>query len=181
MEALVKDFRRIEYRKELVYFSGRLADLLVQAGRLVEAGKVHARTWQCCPDEPAAMNAYAWLLATCSDAAQRDPAQALTLAGKAVAAEPKNGAFQNTLAVAHYRSRNLKAAEGAFARAMQLRKGGDAFDWFFLAMICRQTGRESQARAFFERAICWTAKHAPENHELREFRREAEMVLSGTW
>ena len=60
---------------------------------------------------------------------------------------------------------------------MELRKGGDSFDWFFLAMAHRQLGREEDARKWYDRAVRWMEKNAPTDDELRRFRAEAEEVL----
>jgi tetratricopeptide (TPR) repeat protein len=177
MENLVKNYNRVAYRKDLLDVGWRLSDVLNQADRHAEAAQVIGRMWKCCPDYPAAQNTYAWSLTTCPDTSQRDPAQALRQAAKAVAAEPANGNFLNTLGAAYYRSGKLKEARAAFDKSMQLSKGGNGSDWFFLAMICKQTGEDGAARDWFERAVAWTAQNQPRNNVLAHIQNEAELVL----
>ena len=56
---------------------------------------------------------------------------------------------------------------------MELRKGGDSFDWFLLAMSHWQLGDKEEARTWYDRAVEWMDKNQPENEELRRFRAEA--------
>jgi tetratricopeptide (TPR) repeat protein len=129
-------------------------------------------------------NEWAWLLATCADPGFRDAGRAVALARKAVELEPEHGGFQNTLGVALYRGGKHTEARAALARSMQLRHGGDAFDWLFLAMAHRKSGNAGEARRWYDRAIAWLernkdrlAKDRPQADELRRFRSEAEEVL----
>jgi tetratricopeptide (TPR) repeat protein len=177
MEDLVKEYQRVDYRKDLFQFSARFAEFLISIQHHTDAARLYERAIQLCPGEPGAQDFYAWWLATCPNIALRDPAQALLLATRAVAAEPGNGDYFNTLGVAHFRNGNLKEARAVFEKSMQLRKGGDATDWFFLAMICRQSGDAGGAQVWFDRAVAWTAQNSPPSPELTRFRDEAERVL----
>jgi hypothetical protein len=60
---------------------------------------------------------------------------------------------------------------------MELRSGGDANDWFFLAMTYWQMGEKTKARTWYDRAIAWTDKHQPKNEELLRFHAEAETLM----
>ena len=102
---------------------------------------------------------------------------ALNLAKKAVELAPKEGTFQNTLGVAHYRAGDWKAAITALEKSMELRKGGDSFDWFFLAMSHEQLGDKEKARQWYDRATQWMDKNQGADEELRRFRTEAAQVL----
>ena len=53
---------------------------------------------------------------------------------------------------------------------MQLRNGGDANDWFFLAMAHWQLDHEEEAGKWYAQAVQWMDKNAPQNEELRRFR-----------
>src|SRR5262249_31945811 len=117
-----------------------------------------------------------WLLANCADARLRDPARAVQLAQRALELEEPIGNLWNTLGVAHYRAGNWNAAIEALNKSCELRKGGDAFDWFCLAMAHEQTGNLDEGRKWYERAVKWMLKNAPQNAELRRFRLE---VLDG--
>ena len=62
-------------------------------------------------------------------------------------------------------------------KPMELRKGGDSFDWFFLALAHWQLGEKEKARTWFDRAVQWMDKHQPMDEELRRFRSEAAQSL----
>jgi uncharacterized protein HemY len=119
----------------------------------------------------------AWLLATSSAAELRDPKRAVALATKAVELAPKVRLIWNTLGAAHYRAGDWKAAITALERSMELRQGGDAFDWFFLAMARWQVGDKEQARQWYDKAVLWMERNRPQDDELRRFRAEAAALL----
>jgi hypothetical protein len=56
-------------------------------------------------------------------------------------------------------------------------KGGDAAQWFFLAMAQWQLGQKDKAREWYDRAVGWMDKNEPKNVELRRFRVEASKLL----
>ncbi len=58
-----------------------------------------------------------------------------------------------------------------------MRGGGDAFDWFFVAMAYWDLGRKEEARSWYARAAEWTARESPEHGELRLFHDEAAAKL----
>jgi serine/threonine protein kinase/Flp pilus assembly protein TadD len=122
-------------------------------------------------------NEWAWLLATCPDVKFRDPDGAVKLAKRAVELAPQEGSFWNTLGAAHYRARNWTEAIAALGKSMELRKGGDSFDWFFLAMAQWQLNQKDEARKNYDRATQWMQKRAAQNDELRRFRAEAAHLL----
>jgi tetratricopeptide (TPR) repeat protein len=99
------------------------------------------------------------------------------LARKAVERGAKPGPYWNTLGVAHYRAGNWKAAIEALTRSMELRKGGDGNDWFFLAMAHWQLGDKPQARSWYDKAVRWMEKNQPGNEELVRYRAEAAALL----
>ena len=68
-------------------------------------------------------------------------------------------------------------ALAALEKSMELRKGGDAFDWFFLAMAHGQLGEKEKAREFYDRAVQWMDKNQPTHEELRRFRAETSELL----
>ena len=55
--------------------------------------------------------------------------------------------------MAHYRAGDWKASLTALEKSMELRKGGDSFDWFFLAMAHWQLGEKDEAREWYDRAV----------------------------
>jgi len=98
-------------------------------------------------------NNVAWLLATNPDTRLRDPHRAVELAKKAVELAPMQGMFWNTLGAAHYRTGEWKAAIAALEKSIELRSGGDAFDWFFLAMAHWQIGDKDRAQKWYDQAV----------------------------
>jgi serine/threonine protein kinase/Flp pilus assembly protein TadD len=122
-------------------------------------------------------NNLAWLLATCSDPKFRDATQAVGSAKKAVELAPKEGTFWNTRGVSHYRAGSWKDAVAALEKSMEFRKGGDSFDWLFLAMACWQLGEKEKARTWYDQAVQWMDKNQPKDDELRRFRAEAAELL----
>jgi serine/threonine protein kinase len=129
------------------------------------------------PDTVQSMNALAWILANCPDRTLRDPGKALALAKQVIDLAPEKGDYWNTLGAAHYRVGNWKGAVEALTTSVKLRKGGDSFDWFFLAMAHWHLGDKDQARRRYGQAVQWMEKNRPEDEELRGFRAEAAELL----
>jgi tetratricopeptide (TPR) repeat protein len=88
------------------------------------------------------------------------------------------GTFWNTLGVAQYRAGEWKPAIEALEKSMELRKGGDSFDWFFVAMACRQQGKKELAGKWFDEAVQWMEMNNPKDKELLRFRAEAAALLA---
>lgn len=59
---------------------------------------------------------------------------------------------------------------------MELRQGGNSFDWLFLAM-CPKLGDKEKARHWYDRAARCLDGNQRTNEELRRFRAEAAEVL----
>ena len=60
---------------------------------------------------------------------------------------------------------------------MQLRNGGDSYDWFFLAMAHWRLGEKEKGRQWFDGAVQWMDKNMPTDKDLGRFRTEAAQVL----
>jgi tetratricopeptide (TPR) repeat protein len=129
------------------------------------------------PKDASPHNSLSWLLATFADPKLRDPDLAGQMGKKAVELAPKNGNCWNSLGVAHYRAGSWDDAIAALEKSMQLRKEGDANDWFFLAMARWQLGDKEKARKWYDQAVQWTQKNQPQDEELRRFRAEAAELL----
>jgi serine/threonine-protein kinase len=124
----------------------------------------------------AVKNDLAWALATCPDPKLRDPRQAVELALEAVRSTA-NGTYYNTLGAALYAAGHWREAIAALQKSMQLRQGGDGYDWFFLSMAHARLGDKEKARSWYDRAVAWMDKHAPHNDELCRFRADAAKLL----
>jgi eukaryotic-like serine/threonine-protein kinase len=161
-----------------------LGKVLHEGGREVEAEKsfrlaaqAYRQFLEKAPANPNSSNDFAWFLVTCPLEQLRDAKQAVVLAKKAVELAPKNGGYWNTLGVARYRAGDWKAASAALEKSMELRKGGDSFDWLFLAMAHWRLDSKEQARQWYEQACKWMDKHQPANEELKGFRTEAAALI----
>jgi serine/threonine protein kinase/Flp pilus assembly protein TadD len=175
----------------------RLACALIDGvlGNWDKALAGYNKTLELAPENPLANNNLAWLLATCPDTKLRDPARAASLAKKGVQLAPKQGTFWNTLGAAQYRAGDWQAAIDAMKKSMELRQGGDSFDWFFMAMAHWQAGQgpgvggqgsgikeeeerhRAQAKKWYDQAVQWMEKNNPQDEELKRFRAEAGQLL----
>jgi tetratricopeptide (TPR) repeat protein/serine/threonine protein kinase len=176
-EQLNSDFPGQNYISWMTRNYRNLVMLLAANGRVDEADKAYRRLLELAPQSALDHNALAWMLATSPDAKFRDPRRAVELARKAVELAPKEGGYWNTLGVAHYRAADWKAAIAALAKSMELRRAGDSFDWFFLAMAHWQLGDKKGARKWYDQAVQWMEKNQPKNEELWRFRAEAEKLM----
>jgi predicted Zn-dependent protease len=122
------------------------------------------------------VNDLAWIYAASADAEVRNPARAVELAKTAVGTKPNEGVFWNTLGVAYHAAGAPNDALAALEKSMALRDGGDAFDWFFVAMSKHKL-EQGDARQWFDKAVAWMDEHKPDDPELRRFRAEAAKVL----
>jgi len=121
-----------------------------------------------------ARNNLAWALATSAIPGARRPAEALALAKQAVEADPKTSLYVNTLGVAQYAAGDYAAAIDTLNRSMRLHDGGDAYDFFFLAMSYAQKGDRPAAVSWYERGVRWlAANQATKPKEFERIRAEA--------
>jgi WD40 repeat protein/tetratricopeptide (TPR) repeat protein len=118
------------------------------------------------------LNQWAWQLATWPDVKNRDPQAAVVFAEAAVEAAPSSLTYRNTLGAAYYRA-------GLWDEAIEV-MGKGSWDFFFLAMAHWQRGEQEKAQMWYNRAVEWMEKHAPENKQLRRFRTEATALLGIT-
>jgi tetratricopeptide (TPR) repeat protein len=126
-------------------------------------------------------NNVAWQLVTGPER-EHNPAQALSLAEKAVKLAPREQMYWNTLGVVQYRNGLYKEAVATLNKGLAAGKGAsDAFDLFFLAMCHARLGEAAKAKDCFDQAVKWVEAQKdlePESvEELKAFRAEAEEVL----
>jgi serine/threonine protein kinase/tetratricopeptide (TPR) repeat protein len=151
-----------EYQDRLACAHFLLADLLAQGGEAGETAEAaeHYRKGFIIVEELVSKwsgnaeyhRCLAWNLATCPDPLFREPARAVQAGRKAVELAPRNDGSWNRLGIAHYRAGDWEAAIAALEKAMQLKNGGDSWDWLFLAMAHWQRGEKEQARRWYDRA-----------------------------
>src|SRR5262249_15944937 len=151
-----------EYRKLSVSSQTELGNLLWRVHRFQEAGEVYRRCQKAHPDDPLALCSLAWFLAVCPDPGFRKPTEAVGLGKQAVQLAPGGGGYWRGLGVASYYSGDWKAAIANEERSMALRRSGDAYDWFLLAMAYWQLGDKEKARTRYDQAVQWMEKHRPD-------------------
>jgi Flp pilus assembly protein TadD len=104
------------------------------------------------PDFASAHNNLAYLLVIHPDPGRRSHAEALVHARRAVELSREDGSFQNTLGIVELSNSHLREAESALRKSMEIRAGGDPYDWFPMAVVCARQGRKEEARRWFDRA-----------------------------
>src|SRR5262249_31639958 len=137
--------------------------------------------------------------------AERAIRQAIDVSNRLLAARPTDSALRQTLITRHVELARLlrdncklkeavtayrELLEGrpplvtadpntiaAIQKSMELRQGGDSWDWFFLAMANWQLGETEEARKWYDKALEWMEKNDPKNDELRRFRAEMEELM----
>jgi serine/threonine protein kinase len=127
----------------------------------------------------------AWFLTVCPDPQFRQPERALRLAKRLVAiATPQDdrahfsGGVRPlfTLGLAQYRIGDWTAARRSLEDSCRRRNGGDAYEWFILAMVHARMGNEAEARASCEQAVRWTRANRYGDFELHFFDDEAARI-----
>lgn len=187
-QALVRDAEaaaiQLIHRAELAGNADQLATAyagairpLMAGGRRNEAEDLCRKLLALAPGNGSADNNVAWFLATAENPAYREPALAVELAKKAVELNPQAGSWWNTLGAAHYRAGDWQPALEALGKSMELRKGGGAHDWFFLAMAHWQLGDRAEARKWYDQAVAWMDQNRPHDQQLRRFRAEAAELI----
>jgi tetratricopeptide (TPR) repeat protein len=171
-------------KKSLPDFYFLRATANVQLRRFAEALADYAKAQELAPDSPVEHNALAWFLVTCPEPKFRDPRRAVELAKKGIKLAPKEANFWNTLGAAHYRAGDWQAATLALGKAREYGKGGNAVNFFFLAMTNWRLGQKNEALTWYKKAVEWLennsellANNPPWSDELHRFRTEAEELL----
>jgi tetratricopeptide (TPR) repeat protein len=164
----------------------RLGDLLVNRGSFEDAIEAYEAAIEASSrggDESrtelaVARNSLAWLLVTCPTQRLRDPSRAKRAAGAAVESFPEERSFWNTLGLALYRCGDLAGAVKALLESTRLDPaGGDAWDWYVLAMARWRQGKRDEARVWYEKARVWHEARVGGDEELSRLRAEAQAML----
>jgi tetratricopeptide (TPR) repeat protein len=141
------------------------------------------------PDDITILQHAAWQRLFCPLAEIREPDVALRAARRLVEVTSKSEKLHNrktqaggirpymTLALAEYRNGDLDEARAAVERSMEIRDGGDAYEWFTLAMIRARQGNLDRARTLHRDAVRWTKRFRYGDFELHFLDDEAKALL----
>jgi tetratricopeptide (TPR) repeat protein len=154
-----------------------LASLLNANGRVDDAKALYREALAVAPKDAFTANLMARVLCTRPEPTLHDSRDAVELADGVVKAFPRKGPYWNTLGVAQFRAGQYQEAEKSLETSMELRGGGDSYDWFFLAMIHWKFGDKDAARAWHTRAVEWMDTKGLQEKDLILFRAEAEALL----
>ncbi len=184
LEGLLAEFpQRDLYRRQLIYNHYMMGILYKSLGLRSEAREQFLRTVQLCREATAlelsavTMNNCAWFLVDCPDETLRDPDLAVELAEKAVARDPEQALFWNTLGVARYRKGDWVQARAALEQSIERSGGGSPHDWFFLALTCQRLGDKEHARNWRDKAVRWMDANHNRAEDLTRYRAEADALL----
>jgi WD40 repeat protein/tetratricopeptide (TPR) repeat protein len=138
-------------------------------------------------------NSVAWACVLSPDAVT-DLTEPVRVAEKALASDPKNANYLNTLGVALYRARRYDAAVQRLNESIKASGGSGLYvDWLFLAMAHHRLGHKDEARKWLDKAVQWieqanraqgkgsagSAQHWTQRLQAPLLRREAEALLQG--
>ena len=146
-------------------------------GKLEEAIAAYRAAIRIRPDDAWAHNGLARALVVSPNRPRRDVEEGQRHARRAVELLPNDANVANTLALAEYRCGHWLESIAASERSLTLRSGGNANDWFFLAMAHWQKGDKDEARKWFDKAVAWTKEKAPEDADSRRFWEEVAELL----
>jgi serine/threonine protein kinase/tetratricopeptide (TPR) repeat protein len=156
----------------------RLARALGDLGRPGEQQEVLRRGLDLEPQDPALLNDLAWSLTLRSDAPPSDSAEAIELAKRALAVNPKERALWNTLGLAHLRATHWRLAAEAIEKSIEMQsQGGDASDRLLMAMVSWRRGNKEAALEWYIRALDWLSRYPESDASVLALRAEAERLL----
>jgi len=152
------------------------ASQLSREGKTQEYVDLLKRAVDLDPRNALAQNNLAWTLAVGSQDL-RDATTALVSAAAAVAEDPSQQMYRNTLGVVLYQAGQWDGAILTLNESITMHGFADSHGAFFLAMAHWQRGEQDVAREWLKKAIEWMDKNAASDPELMQFRREAEQLI----
>jgi tetratricopeptide (TPR) repeat protein len=156
----------------------RLAVALGAQGRPREQQVALRRGLAIGPENPGLLNGLAWSLALRPEAPPGEAAESIELAKRAVAANPKERAFWNTLGLARLRAGHWALATESLEKSMELQsQGGDASDRLLMALVCWRRGDRPAALDWYIRALEWVSRNPEPDPSILALRAEAEGLL----
>jgi Flp pilus assembly protein TadD len=128
-------------------------------------------------DDALFLNNFAWNRIISPNRQSWDPALSVQCAQMAIALAPEERPYWNTLGAAQYRAGQWTSAIDSLQKSMELGAGGDAYDWFLLAMSHWQLNDKGEARQWHSRAIEWLRSQTEISQDLDGLRAEAEELM----
>jgi len=178
LEQAVAEYRTaIRIKPDLMEAHYNLGLLLFGQGKSEEAIPLFRDASRLKPDDPEAHDYLAFALVLATKRPRHDYDEGLVHARKAVELAPKEEHTYRTLAIAEYRSGHWAESLAASERSTALVKGGDANDWFLIALADWQRGEEDKARTWFDKAVAWMREQDAEDPILRQLWTEAAELL----
>ena len=181
---LIQDYPSdLHYRKELTlsyYLKGLLNNSLHRTEQAKEAfQKVIEQRRLAIPFDSSgeSLNAYAWDLVDCPIIGLRNAQLAVSSARAAVQIDQNQSRYWNTLGVALYRTSDWHNSKEALNKSISLTSGGNAYDWFFLAMTNWHLGEKEQARRWYDQALKSLNDTQPRPDDLERYHHEAASLL----
>jgi tetratricopeptide (TPR) repeat protein len=149
----------------------RLIIVLDKQGLSQEAERVASFVLDLAPEGARQQYLFAWHVVISRRLRARASRLAVSMAKQAVEQEPRNGIYWFALGAAQYHAGDWRAAAAALHQSMELRAGGDSYNWFFLAMTHWKMGQNGQALHWYEKATQWMEKSKLSDvDDLRQFR-----------
>jgi serine/threonine protein kinase/Flp pilus assembly protein TadD len=156
----------------------RLARALEQVRRFPEAQDALRRARKLGGDDPELQGELARLLVMNADAAPREAEEAIALAKQSAAANPKEPACWNTLALAYLRAGQLLLAAQAVEKSLALRSSeGDGSEQFVMAIISWRRGEREAALEWYIQAVDRFSSNPLAGPTMLSLRAEADRVL----
>jgi tetratricopeptide (TPR) repeat protein len=146
-------------------------------GRFAEAETAFRKSIDLNSNNAYPLNALAWLLLTAPDRRQRRSEEALQLSRRAVQEAPDVATYFNTLGLAEYRNGHWEKAIATLKKSIEMSKGTDPTDFFFLAMAHWRRGDKAEAEQSFQKGIEGAKRDAPNQWEWRMLWAEAAELL----
>jgi len=146
-------------------------------GKYAEAEDLTKRQLLIAPDDPAVLNAGAWLFLTIEGQGFRHPSEALELSRQAVKISPDNVSYLNTLGLAEVRNGLWDEAILTLKQSQKGHKGSDASEFLFLAMAYHGRGNRADAEKNYKRGAELARKPAATDPELKMLLTEAAHAL----
>lgn len=164
------------YREEWAYVVGLNAELRAEAGHFEESERILREALEQWTDNPHLLNDLARFLVVHEAANLPRPLDAIPLARRAVEIEPREADYWNTLGIACLFAKQAQDSVDALSTSMELRKGGDVYDWFYLAMAYHDLGQTDESKKMFEKGVQWAKRPGNLGQVRRLYARAAKYV-----